>query len=560
MSRRFGRLLLFGVLPVFACTGTGRIIDPDDRMGGGGMGGMVPGPLPPTAPECMNAPVRPGPSPIRRLTRAEYNNTVRDLLDDNSEPANRFAEEELGLGFSNNAVVQSVSGLLIEQYETAAANLAAAATSNLPRLLGCDPATRGEDACVRDFLGNFGMRAYRRPLAPAERDRLFGFYMTSKAAHDFRSGVSMTVQAMLQSPDFLYRLETGTATVSGSVARLSGYEMASRLSYMLWATMPDAALFEAAAAGKLDRAEGVREQARRMVDDPRAKQAVNLFQSQWLELDKIGSAQKDGGLFPRFTPVLRALLRKELELLVSDVMLNSGGARSLFDADYTFMNKDLAAYYGVRGPAGEAFEKVMLDQKKYLGVLTRAGILAANAKADQTSPVLRGFFVRERLMCAPPPPPPATVNTTPPAPDPSSTTRDRFARHRADPACASCHQLMDPVGFGFEHYDAVGRWRDTDGGKAIDASGEIIGSQDADGRFDGAVELSTRLGKSPQVRACLVTQWFRFGYGRSEIDDDRCTLGALNAAFSTKGDFKDLLVALTQTDVFLHRTAEKGSP
>jgi hypothetical protein len=138
--------------------------------------------------------------------------------------------------------------------------------------------------------------------------------------------------------------------------------------------------------------------------------------------------------------------------------------------------------------------------------------------------------------------------------------REAMIRHRANPACASCHARMDPIGFAMENFDAVGRWRDTDGGKAIDASGEMTGSQDADGKFDGAVDLVTRLSKSPQVRACMVTQWFRFGYGRSEIDDDRCTLGALNAAFSTRGDFKDLLVALTQTEVFLYRTAEKGSP
>jgi hypothetical protein len=198
--------------------------------------------------------------------------------------------------------------------------------------------------------------------------------------------------------------------------------------------------------------------------------------------------QKDGGLYPQFNPAVRGLLRKELELLVTDVMLGGGG-KSLLDADYTFMNKDLAAYYGVQGPSGDAFEKVMLDPKKYQGILTRAGIMAANAKVNQTSPVVRGFFVRERMMCAPPPPPPATVNTTPPSPDPNSTTRERFAKHRADPACASCHELMDPMGFAFEHYDAVGRWRDTDGGKAIDATGEIVGSDDADGKFDGALEL-----------------------------------------------------------------------
>jgi len=512
-------------------------------------------PLPPASDACRAAAAQPGASPLRRLNRTEYNNTVRDLLNDATAPASQFPDEEIALGFTNNADAQSVSGLLIEGYESAAASLATAAVANLPGLLGCDPATKGEDACVRAFLPVFGQKAYRRPLATDEVDRLFAFYTSSKTAYDFPTAVRLTVQAVLELPHFIYRVEANGAQ---PVTKPTGYEIASRLSYLVWGSMPDAALFDAAAAGKLDSADGIREQAVRMLASPHAQQSVATFFAQWFDLNRIGKVEKDATLFPKFTKDMRPLLRKETELFVDDVVFGSaGGLKTLLVGNYTFMNKDLATYYGRTGPAGATFEKVMLDTNRQIGFLTQAGLLAASAKVNQTSPVQRGLFVRDKLLCDAPPPPPANVNATPPLPDPKLSTRDRYAAHRANAACSGCHSLMDPLGLGFEHFDGEGLWRDTDASKPVDATGEVFHTSDIDGPFDGVVALANKLSTSTDVEACVVKQWFRFGYGRSEADADQCTLEALNKVF-VSGDFKELILALTQTDAFLYRSNAQG--
>jgi hypothetical protein len=421
--------------------------------------------------------------------------------------------------------------------------------------LGCEPATLGEDTCVREFLPVFGRKAYRRPLDQGEVDRLVAFYTTSKQSYDFASAVRLTVQAILEMPAFIYRVEAAGVQ---PISRPSGYEIATRLSYFFWGSMPDQALFDAASSGKLDTADGIREQAQRLLTSPRAQQSVATFFGQWLDLDRVGKVEKDAVLFPKFTKDVRVLLRRETELFTSDVVFGStDGMKALLLGNYTFMNKDLATYYGRTGPTGASFEKVVLDPARQAGVLTQAGILAASAKVDQTSPVTRGLFVRERLLCNPPPPPPANVNAIPPAPDPALSTRERFARHRSSAACSGCHSLMDPIGFGFEHFDGEGLWRDTENGKPIDATGEITQTSDIDGPFDGAVDLATKLRTSADVEACVVKQWFRFGFGRSETDVDQCTLEALNNVFRS-GDFKQLLVALTQTDAFLYRANGQG--
>jgi hypothetical protein len=551
MGRR--TLVQFLLLLLLAgCDGIigGRADDSNSAGPAGDTGGVQPG-----SAACATIGIQPGPSPIRRLTRTEYNNTVHDLLNDTTAPAMRFTQEEVGLGFTNNAEAQSVSDLLAEQYESAAIQLATTATTDLPKLLGCDPTKTSQDACVRAFLPAFGLKAYRRPLEGEEVDRLFSLYGASKGAYDFATAVRFVVAAMLQSPHFLYRVETGAPSVS----RLSGFQTAARLSYLLWSTMPDGPLFAAAASGELDAPEGIAQQAKRMLKDVRANQSVATFFAQWLELDKLGKVEKDATLFPRFTPDVRNLLRKETELFITDAVLGGGNIETLLRGSYTFMNKDLASYYGVAGPEGDTFERVMLDPKRYAGLMTQAGLLASYANINQTSPVARGFFVRDRILCSPPPPPPANVNASPPTLDPSLTTRERFAAHRTSPSCAGCHTLMDPVGLGFEHFDAAGIWRDQEGGKPVDSSGELVGTKDADGPFDGVAELAAKLGASSEVRECMVRQWFRFGYGRGETELDQCTLGALDAAFEASlGDINQLLIALTQTDAFLYRTNDNG--
>jgi hypothetical protein len=219
------------------------------------------------------------------------------------------------------------------------------------------------------------------------------------------------------------------------------------------------------------------------------------------------------------------------------------------------MNADVAAYYGVSGgPSGSSFARVDLDPSQRAGLLTQPSVLAVNAHADQTSPVHRGKFVRERLLCEPISPPPPNVKAVPPPVDPNATTRDRFIQHSNDPYCSSCHHLMDPIGFGFEHYDSIGLWRDQDHALPIDATGMVSDSKDTNGAFNGAVELAQRLSGSEEVRACVVTQWFNYAHGRPSTNEDSCSMGQLKTAFAdAKYDIKELLVALTQTDAFLYR-------
>jgi hypothetical protein len=323
--------------------------------------------------------------------------------------------------------------------------------------------------------------------------------------------------------------------------------------------MPDAALFEAADADLLRSPEQIEEQARRMLETPRAREAVKNFHRQWLRLDDIqpyiAANGKNFEIYPDYRAKYLPMWRTETEAFLDYAIFEEDAdVEQLFTASYSFMNKELAEFYGVTGPSGDEFERVDLDPSKYSGFLTQAGLLALHAKPDRSSPIHRGKFVREVLLCQSPPPPPDVV-PEPPSVDENQTTREQFTQHSEDPLCASCHQLMDPIGFGFEHFDGIGRYRDTEWGLPIDASGELIGT-DIDGTYDGVVELAQRLASSEQVKNCIVKQWFRFGYGRAETKDDTCSIDIIREAFAAADyDVKELIVALTKTDAFRYRRA-----
>lgn len=500
-----------------------------------------------TGPVCTGA-ISPGPSPLRRLTNYEYNNTVRDLLGDTTAPAREFAEAGEVLGFDNNADILNVTELLAEQYMRAAEQLAETAAADPAKLLGCD----GKDPCVRTFIETFGERAWRRPLDTTEVDRLFALYSANKA-----SGVQVIVQALLQSPNFLYRVEFGAPKPGEAHVALSDWEMASRLSYLLWGSMPDEELFAAARAGKLRSKEEVRAQAERMIASPRARDMVVNFHAQWLRLADIDLVEKNTAVYPQYTPELRPLLRRETEEFVARTILDEGGSlTTLLTARHTFMNKQLADFYGVSGPSGDAWQRVELDPARSAGLLTHAGHLAALSKPNQSSPVHRGKFIREQVLCQHLTPPPPNVDVTPPDLDPNLTTRQRFAQHSADATCRACHYLMDPIGLGFEQYDGMGKWRDSEYGLPIDASGSIEESDVKDKAFNGPVELANKLAASSEVQNCITTQWFRYSYGRAESEADACTLESLKAKFrESGGNIKSLIIELTQTDAFMYRSA-----
>jgi len=493
------------------------------------------------------------------MTRFEYDNTIRDLLGDDTQPAANFVPEEEALGFDNQAAALGVTQILAEQYMVASEKIAMRAVEKLDTLLPCSPSPGEERACVAKFIETFGRRAYRRPLESDEISRLLSVYDWGFTEVGMTRGIELVLQALLQSPHFLYRVEFGMPDpVEGDVVALSSHEMASRLSYMLWSSMPDAELFVAADEGRLGTAEEIEKQARRMLDDPRARQAVANFNLQWLGLSHMASMKKDPVTYPKYDEGLRALWREETVNFLGDVIFDGGGdVGTMFTASFTVINAELAAFYGIEGgPKTDAFERVELDSSRAAGILTQGSILAVTGKPNQSSPVHRGKFVRERLLCQTLPPPPNNVVATPPDLAPDLTTRERYSEHSTNPACSGCHIKMDPIGFGFEHYDGIGLWRDAENGLPIDDSGELVDTRNIDGDFDGVVDLGKKLAQSEEVRQCVATQWFRYGYGRAEGAEDYCSMQDVLQTFAMKGfNVKELLVALTQTDAFRYRRA-----
>ncbi len=509
---------------------------------------------------CERAPIHSGVTPLRRLTRVEYDHTVADLLGDETAPAKSFPGEEKLLGFDNNATsdVSVASSALVKSYEAAAEELAYKAVESLPALMGCAAAEISSDDCARSFIDSFGLRAYRRPLEPAETEKALAFFSESKAKYGVKTAAQMFVQATLQSPFFLYRVESGNGAPNDEANQPSPYELATRLSYLLWSSAPDTALLDAAATGKLTEPSAVAEQARRMLSDPKSKRVVHSFFGQWLDLEHVRSAVKDAATYPKWNAEIPRLMQRETETFIEEVIFQGEGSLpELLQGNFSYMNRDLAEFYGVSGPRGATFERVSLDPKQRAGFLTQGAFLAGHAAPRQSSPVARGSFLLDRILCSPPPPPPPGVVTQIEDPDENSTTRERFAQHRAEPACAGCHQLIDPLGFGFEHYDGVGLWRTTDGPQVVDASGEIIDTVDLDGPFTGAIELMEKMGASTQVQDCVVKQFFRYAFARGESDADTCTLAGLGAAFAESGsNFRELMVSVTQSDPFLFRNTE----
>ncbi len=508
-------------------------------------------------------------TPIRRLTRFEYNNTVRDLLGDVTEPANVLPPEEEVHGFDNQAAALTVSELLAEQYMKLAEGVSERATADLAVLVPtCDPAVNGDDVCSAEFIEDFATRAYRRPLKPEEAARLqvlFDFALADPDMGTFRDGASLVIQAVLQSPHFLYRPEFGgAAPVKGDLVLLDSWEVATKLSYMLWNTMPDEVLFDAAAANELQTKEQIAAQAERMLLDEKAGDAVRNFHRQWLRLVHLDTVSKDPAIYPTYDDGVRDLWKEEIERFIEHVVLTDDGTLgTLLTAPYSFANADLADFYGEsivgEAPQTEAFEQVAMDPARHAGLLTQGALMGVHAKGNQSSPVFRGKFVREQLLCQTLPIPPADLVITPPDLDPTKTTREQFEEIGANPDCSSCHTLMNPIGFGFENFDGVGLWRDTQNGKPIDPSGEINNTDSLNGTFMGPVELANKLATSEEVATCVSSQWFRFSYNRtvtSEDSEEGCGMDQVNDVF-TKSNYnlRELIVALTQTDTFRHRHA-----
>jgi hypothetical protein len=490
-----------------------------------------------------------GPSPLTRLTSTEYANSVRELLQVEPEVLTlRGADEKPGAFVSNSQA--PLSEPTVDAYRLLAEDLATAAAAQLDRIFTCDVATLGEAVCLERFISEFGQRVYRRPLIEEELARYRALFTVGREGKAYADGIRLVLQAMLQSPAFLYRVETGTTPALDQPVELDDYELASRLSYLLRQSLPDAELFSLAARGALRDPQILRAQAERLLAASDSELTIASFYSQWLKLDDLSGLEKKAELFPNFDDATRHAMERETARFANYVIRQGDGLmQTLFTAPYSFPEGPLVSIYGL-APSADPAQPVMLDAAQRAGFLTHPGVLAVSSHPDQSSPIFRGIVVRENILCQVLPPPPGDVDAQPPVPNPNATTRQRFAQHVAEPACSGCHNLIDPIGLGFENYDAIGAFRAMENNVPIDASGQLVGT-DVDGAFTGAVELAHRLASSDQVRECLMTQWFRYAFARGPSQQDQCALDQVYANFKASNyNLRELVLSLVSSDAF----------
>jgi len=501
-------------------------------------------------------PALPGHTPMRRLTRSQYNNTIHDLLGITGDTAGDFGVDEEDAGFASNDRAPLTQGQL-EKYQQAAESLADKAVANLATLMKCAPGAAEAD-CVDQFVRGFGKRALRRPLADAEVARYKTLYMTGRTGGDLSSGISLVLSAILQSPYFLYRVELGDpAMASKDGLALTSYEVATRLSYFLTDSTPDDALLAAADSGKLRTPDGIGAEAQRLLGSDKARDTLVSFYEQWLGIQDLLTVEKDAMAYPMFNPVIRSAMRDEvLELVDQVTRLGDGKLATLLTSHTSYLRGPIYPLYGLpmQGNAGGSIlHKVDLPADQRAGIFTTAGVIAEYGHADQSSPVGRGLLVSERLLCIVPADPPPGVAANVPPPDPNVPTRVRFEKHRTDPQCAACHQLMDPLGVTFENYDGIGRYRTADGGKPVDPSSMLKGTKASDGPVKNAIDLITRLSTADEVKSCFTRQMFRYALGHAEADRDQPIVAAGVDALGKTGRIPDLMIAIATAPAFRTR-------
>ncbi|MDB4930418.1 MAG: uncharacterized protein JWM10_2902 [Myxococcaceae bacterium] len=519
-----------------------------------GVVGDAPG-LPDAGPA---GPSNPGPLLVRRLTNAEYDHAVRDVLGQSERVSADFPADPKVVGFDNNAESLTISALHAERYRDAAERIAAAVIASPARraaVVGCALTGDGRDACLRAFIDAFGRRAFRRPVTPTEAAGLRELAAIAADDPDPDMAAALVIEAVLQSPSFLFRTEFGDVDAAHpGLHRLRGADLAARLSFFLWGTTPDDALLARAQAGTLDTAEGLAAAARAMLADPRARDGLGGFYRQWLRLYTLDDAHRDPALYPAWNAGLRASMESETARVVDDLIWRDGANfLDLFTARATFVDARLAALYGVAAPAGDAWGRVeMPESSARAGLLTHASYLTLTAHTEGSTLIHRGKFVREVLLCETLPSPPANVPSIPAA-VPGETELERLERHRSDPACNNCHRRMDPIGMGMRRYDALGALHLVDAQmRPIPQAGNLYGYAPAD--FDGPVALGQRLRAAPEVAQCVVRQVFRYAFGRPEVlgpSDDGPSIDRASERFRASGySFRELLVAVVSSDAF----------
>jgi len=497
---------------------------------------------------------------LRKLTIAEFTNSIHDLLGSNAPvPAELEPDQQLDGFRSVSASVVAVSPTGVSQYETAingAAQYAFSSAAQAAKVLSCVPASATDTACpLSQVLGALGRRAFRRPLTAADLTRYVSVAtdIAQEPSGSILVGLRYAVSAILQSPEFLYRVELGApSSTDGGRNKYTDFEMASRLASLLWVSVPDDALMNAAASGSLSTPAGVLAQAKTMLASPKAHQSIANFANDLYGLDPssgtpLTTTFKDPAFYPNWTKTLPVAMQQELLMRVDDVAF-TGDYLSLYDSATVFVNNELAKIYGLPQAATDGFRKATLPAgSPRVGLLGAGAILASNGLPQRSSPTLRGRFVAEQLLCEVVPPPPPNVNTNVldmlPA---GSSVKATLEAHRQNAACAACHALMDPVGLGLENFDSVGAYRTTDNNVPIDATGVLDGMA-----FQDEASLGKVLRNHPQAASCFVAKLYEQAQGREMLSVDDPVVASLSKQFETSGHRADqLLLAIATNDAY----------
>jgi Protein of unknown function (DUF1592)/Protein of unknown function (DUF1588)/Protein of unknown function (DUF1585)/Protein of unknown function (DUF1595)/Protein of unknown function (DUF1587) len=519
-----------------------------------------------TSPDTTPQPgVDPGRVAIHRLNNTEYDNTVRDLLGTTSKPADTFLAEEGFGAFDNSATSLGMTTAQYESYLQAADDLMVESLANQAaraRFMSCTP-TAAADACARQIIQTFGMQIYRRPLETAEVDRAMKVYDADFArSKNGGDAIGQALQAMLSAANFLYRIEYDPSPSSTVSHALSGYELASRLSYLHWSSMPDAALFDAAKSGELLKAATLESTVDRLLADPKASAFVESFAGQWLQVRKLFTHSVTAQIFSTFTTTLADAMIAEGDAWFQEFLNHDRPLSEWFTADFNFVNDESAQNYGITPPGmGNQLVKVEVTTDQRRGFLGLASFLTVTSVPSRTAPTNRGAWVLSQLLCSPPPAPPPDVPKLDETPDPMDAgkpdgvnVREKLEAHRANPTCNACHQLMDPIGLGLERFDGMGRYREAYG------NGDPIAPQGMlpDGTaFSGPDELGALLGKDPRFAACVASKMYTYALGREIESLDAATMQSVQEKWAARGPtFRSLMKEVVLADAFRFRRGE----
>jgi len=535
----------------------------------GCVGELDSGPRPPSGFECAEGCVEVAASTSRfpRLSHAQWERTVTDLmhLEGPLDLSSTFPTDAPRGLFDNDGAELSVSGDLRTEYQRAAERLAETVATDptaLMRILPDGLPASPVDARGRGFIEGFGLRAYRRPLRSEEVTVYAALFARGPELYPdddpFVGGVRLVLEAMLQSPHFVYRAELGLGDGSDAPIELSAYELASRLSYALWGTMPDDALLDAAAGGLLDDAQGLDMEVSRLLEDARAEDMLVAYHEQLLSVGRYRDITRSDVLFPGFDGSVPPAMADEVRLFVREVVGSEGGVRDLFTARYTFVNEPLAGIYDLEGVTGSEMRRVSLEGTDRAGLLTMGGFLAVQSSSTDSDPIHRGVFVNHRILCAPLPAPPAVVPPLPPE-DMSMprTLRERISSHTGAGTCgAGCHSTMiNPIGFAFEHFDAIGAYRDRDQNDLpIDSADEYsFGSRVRS--YDDAVALSEIIAEERTTHACYAEHLLQFVHGRAPVETDAGLLQRLTTeSLRESASLRELVRVLVTSEAFQQRS------